>query len=83
MYPKAPVMMTPAGAIFYFFMILILIGGFSAQYLLPETYFGQLVGTGYGRLGYLAVVVVVTALIEMVFKRIGIDFTRQLGETDA
>jgi len=57
--------------------VLVLIGGFSLQYLAPESVIGQLVNTSYGRLIYTLMVVAGFWIAEVVLKARGITLLRK------
>lgn len=68
--------LTRAGWVLICTTVLLLIGGFSMQYIAPESAIGQFVKTSGGRLLYLAVVVLIFWLVESSLKARGIKLTK-------
>src|SRR5687767_9912619 len=69
---NATLKVTRAGFIFFSIFVVVLMVGFSQQYLAPESELGQFVKTSSGRLAFSAAVGVVFWLAEMILKSKGI-----------
>jgi len=68
---QAIIKVTSFGFVFYGFVVAFLLGGFSTQFLAPNTSFGELMSSKYGRIIYAGVLVIVFFVVELVFKKLG------------
>ena len=69
-----------AGFFVYGVMVVMLLVGVSMEHLVPETKFGEFIGTGLGKVIYYILVVVLFAFVEILLKRAGIYLVEKGGE---
>jgi len=57
-------------------MVVVLLLGFSQEYLSPETEFGKFISTGLGKLYYIAIVTMLTIVFGLILQMLGFTFFR-------
>ena len=72
--------LTKLGWVLICAMVFLFIGGFSLQYLAPESLLGQFVKTSSGRFLYAATLALVFWLVEAALKARGIKLTKKISK---
>ncbi len=67
---------TSGGLALCVLMVVALLLGFSQEYLSPETDFGKFVGTGLGKLYYIAIVTMLTIVFGLILAMLGFRLFR-------
>ena len=74
---RSSIRLTKTGWLLICTLVIVLFGGFSTQYIAPETAIGQLVGTSSGRFFYSTIVLLIFWVIEIVLKVRGIKLIKE------